>query len=83
MKVIDYIPQMLKVPPNDEDLDVDGTNDGDFIVCPIHEDEIVYVMGPNTWPKEDQSFGWTTTIVRGYCHQCRKHHLITLGSYGG
>lgn len=60
MLINNYHPRKYSFPIDDEDLDVDDTNDGDFIVCPLHEDLIIYVFGTHFWrPEWGQGFGWS------------------------
>lgn len=85
MLTTEYAPKQYIIPTDGEDLDVDDSNDGDYIVCHKHNDVIVYVFGTNFWQKEggESSYGWSSITVDGWCFKCRKHHKINCGSYGG
>ena len=85
MHINEYCPKAYAIPIDGGDLDVDASNDGDYIVCPEHPDEIIYVFGTNFWQKEggESSFGWSTIWVKGWCYKCLKTYRIPLGSYGG
>ena len=85
MLVSEYHPKAYQIPSDGEDIDIDASNDGDYIVCPIHENVIIYVMGTGFWTKEGGtcSYGWTSITVLTWCHLCQKHRKVNLGSYGG
>ena len=85
MLVTEYKPKRYVVPTNGEDLDIDDSNEGDYIVCPNHNELIVYVFGTDFWRKEggNSSYGWSSITVTGWCYKCNRHHRINLGSYGG
>ena len=87
MNIHDYKPKAYHIPTDGEDIDVDGSNDGDYVVCPIHPEEIIYVMGTHFWHLEggaNDFGGWDSLQLLGlYCPQCNKKHRFSVGSYSG
>jgi len=85
LESIEYRPKRYKIPEDGDDIDVDPTNAGDFITCPVHDNTIIYVFGTNFWSLEGgtSSYGWETIIVKCWCGRCQKHYYVNLGSYGG
>lgn len=81
----DYKPKKYIPHLNGDDIDIDDSNDGDYIVCPEHQDNIIYVLGTCFWEKEGgvAAYGWASITVNGWCYLCQKTHRINLGSYGG
>jgi hypothetical protein len=84
MLTSEYKPVAYVLDPN-EDLDVDGTNDGDYVVCDVHQDVIVYVFGTGFWHKEggESGFGWSSLPLNGWCYKCDRQRSFNVGSYGG
>lgn len=80
-----YIPDPWETGDSAEDIDVDASNDGDYVVCATHQNEIIYVFGTDFWRKEGgtSGFGWGSLEVKGWCRHCQKTHKIMLGSWGG
>lgn len=85
MKVVEYKPKAYVQPFDEEDIDIDDSNDGDYIVCYKHTDEIIYVFGTDFWRKEGGtcSYGWSSINIDGWCPRCQKTYRVGLGSYGG
>lgn len=82
MTTDDYEPSEL-VWTQGEDIDLDGSDDGDYVLCPVHREEIIYVTGTDQWKGHPASFGWSTISTSGYCPRCQKHYPLSFGSYGG
>ena len=80
-----YHPKAYQIMANEDGVDVDGSSDGDYFVCPEHQEVIIYIMGTHFWESNggDTNGGWSTVTVVGYCNLCRKHYNIVCGSYGG
>lgn len=86
MHILDYKPKAYHVEPDHEDMDIDASNAGDYIVCPVHPEEIIYVFGTNFWKKEGGkcSYGWASlTLKDPYCSKCSRYYRVNVGSYGG
>ena len=88
MLISEYRPKAYRVREDGEDIDVDGSNDGDYIVCPQHPEEIIYVFGTRFWQLEEGPTtgfrgGWHTLTLKCWCRFCGVTHRINIGSYGG
>jgi hypothetical protein len=88
MTVTEYRPKAYHLRSDGEDIDVDASNDGDYFVCPVHSEEIIYVMDTRFWQLEEGPTtgfkgGWCSLTLKGWCWRCSKHHNIPVGSYGG
>lgn len=83
--IANYKPKKYEITVDGEDLDIDASNDGDYIVCPVHDQEIIFVFGTDWWRKwgGECSYGWTSLILEGWCWRCCKTYKIHVGSYGG
>ena len=66
-------------------LCVDGVYDGDYIMCPQHPNEVIFVFGTGFWELlgGGSGYGWNEFDFKAKCGEGLHAITVIIGSYGG
>ncbi len=64
------------------DIDGDCINDGDYLVCPQHNEKVIYVFGTDWWENGGGTFD-ENPILSAWCYKCQIAWTLKPWSYRG